>query len=125
MPPRRLRGTDRRNTGPAVANAESRAGLSRFAEQQAALRRVATLVAQGVPQDELFAAVAKEVGQLLPVEYTQMGRYESDGTFTLIAAWSSADSLVGGIAGMLNLYGVGRDPAVAAVLLYEAIGLPP
>jgi hypothetical protein len=30
---------------------------------------------------------------------------------------------VGGIAGMLILYGVGRSPAVAAVLVYEAVGL--
>jgi uncharacterized membrane protein YbhN (UPF0104 family) len=30
---------------------------------------------------------------------------------------------VGGIAGMLILYGVGRIPAVAAVLIYEAVGL--
>jgi uncharacterized membrane protein YbhN (UPF0104 family) len=30
---------------------------------------------------------------------------------------------VGGIAGMLVVYGVGRDPAIAAVLLYEAVGL--
>jgi uncharacterized membrane protein YbhN (UPF0104 family) len=30
---------------------------------------------------------------------------------------------VGGIAGMLILYGVGRGPAVAAVLIYEAVGL--
>jgi uncharacterized membrane protein YbhN (UPF0104 family) len=30
---------------------------------------------------------------------------------------------VGGIAGMLIVYGVGRTPAVAAVLVYEAIGL--
>jgi uncharacterized membrane protein YbhN (UPF0104 family) len=29
----------------------------------------------------------------------------------------------GGIAGMLILYGVGRTPAVAAVLIYEAVGL--
>ena len=29
----------------------------------------------------------------------------------------------GGIAGMLILYGVGRGPAVAAVLIYEAVGL--
>ena len=29
---------------------------------------------------------------------------------------------VGGIAGMLILYGVGRGPAVAAVLVYEAVG---
>jgi uncharacterized membrane protein YbhN (UPF0104 family) len=30
---------------------------------------------------------------------------------------------IGGIAGMLVLYGVGRDPAIGAVLLYEAVGL--
>ena len=30
---------------------------------------------------------------------------------------------VGGIAGMLMLYGVGRNAAIAAVLLYEAVGL--
>jgi lysylphosphatidylglycerol synthase-like protein len=30
---------------------------------------------------------------------------------------------VGGMAGMLILYGVGRGPAVVAVLLYEAVGL--
>jgi uncharacterized membrane protein YbhN (UPF0104 family) len=30
---------------------------------------------------------------------------------------------VGGIAGMLILYRVGHDAAVAAVLLYEAVGL--
>ena len=30
-------------------------------EEQVALRRVATLVARGVPSDELFAAVAAEV----------------------------------------------------------------
>src|SRR5205807_4973415 len=34
----------------AVANAESRAELARLAEEQAALRRVATLVARGIPQ---------------------------------------------------------------------------
>jgi signal transduction histidine kinase/uncharacterized protein YoaH (UPF0181 family) len=78
----------------AVANAESRAALTRLAEEQAALRRVATLVAHGVAPQDLFAAVAKEVGQLLPAEYTHMGRYESDRTFTFLAAWSSAKPLV-------------------------------
>jgi hypothetical protein len=33
------------------------------------------------------------------------------------------DGAVGGIVGMLILYGVGRGPAVAAVLIYEAVGL--
>jgi GAF domain-containing protein len=51
----------------AIANAESRAGLARLAEEQAALRRVATLVARGTPPEEVFAAVTEEVGQLLPV----------------------------------------------------------
>jgi GAF domain-containing protein len=57
----------------AVANAESRAALVRLAEEQAALRRVATLVARGTAPQELFAAVAEEVGRLLPVDYTYMG----------------------------------------------------
>jgi signal transduction histidine kinase len=78
----------------AVANAESRGGMARLAEEQAALQRVATLVARAVPPDELFAAVAEEVGHVLRVEYTHMGRYEPDGTFVFIAVWSSADPLV-------------------------------
>src|SRR3954451_3965435 len=45
----------------ALANAESRAALSRLAEQQAALRRVATLVAEGAKSDAVCSAVAHEV----------------------------------------------------------------
>jgi signal transduction histidine kinase len=77
----------------AIANAESRAGLARMADEQAALRRVATLVARGAPPEELFAAVTEEVGQLLPVEYAHMGRYEPDGTLTFVAAWGRAGPL--------------------------------
>ena len=39
--------------------------VARLAEEQAALRRVATLVARGAPPEEVFAAVAEEVGRLL------------------------------------------------------------
>ena len=74
----------------AVANAESRAGLTGLAEEQAALRRVATLVARGVPQQELFAAVTEEIGRLLAVEYTYMGRYEPDGMLAFVASWGRA-----------------------------------
>jgi signal transduction histidine kinase len=74
----------------AVANAESRARLSLLAEEQAALRRVATLVARGMPQEEVFAAVIEEVGKLLPVDVASMGRYESDGALTFVAAWGVA-----------------------------------
>jgi GAF domain-containing protein len=71
----------------AIANAESRASLARLAEEQAALRRVATLVAGGAAPEEVFAAVAEEVGQLLPVDSASMCRYESDGTLTFVAQW--------------------------------------
>jgi signal transduction histidine kinase len=71
----------------AIANAESRAGLTRLAEEQAALRRVATLVARGAPADELFAAVSEEAGQLLQAGQMTMIRYGSDGTSTVVANW--------------------------------------
>jgi signal transduction histidine kinase len=71
----------------AIANAESRAGLARLAEEQAALRRVATLVARGVPPEEVFATVTEEIGRLLAVDLATMCRYEPDGTFAIVAAW--------------------------------------
>ncbi|MET0512075.1 MAG: hypothetical protein ABW135_10400, partial [Thermoleophilaceae bacterium] len=49
-----------------------------LAEEQAALRRVATLVARDVPPDELFAAVAREAGGLLGADLAGMIRYELD-----------------------------------------------
>ncbi|HEV7830955.1 MAG TPA: GAF domain-containing protein, partial [Pseudonocardiaceae bacterium] len=63
----------------AISNADSRAGIARLANEQAALRRVATLVARGAPAEEVFTAVAEEVVQLLPVDSASMCRYESDG----------------------------------------------
>jgi PAS domain S-box-containing protein len=77
--------------GTAIANAESRAGLARLAKEQAALRRVATLVARGAPPAELFAAVTEEAGQLLLVDSANMSRHDPDGMFTTVAAWSTAD----------------------------------
>src|SRR5258708_636761 len=63
----------------AVANAESHTALARLADEQAALRRVATLVAAGSPPEEVFAAVVEEVAQLLPVDLANLCRYEDDG----------------------------------------------
>jgi signal transduction histidine kinase len=71
----------------AIANAESRTGVARLAEEQAALRRVATLVARGAPADEVFAAVPEEAGQLLHAGQVMMIRYGSDGTSTVVANW--------------------------------------
>jgi signal transduction histidine kinase/uncharacterized protein YoaH (UPF0181 family) len=69
----------------AISNTESRAGLARLAEEQAALRRVATLAAHGTSPEELFAAVVEEVGRVFPVENVGLVRYESGGTTTTVA----------------------------------------
>jgi signal transduction histidine kinase len=73
--------------------------LAQLAEEQASsrrveasMRRVATLVARGVPPEEVFAAVAREAGQLLPVDSASMCRFEPDHTLTLVAQWGSAAS---------------------------------
>jgi GAF domain-containing protein len=72
----------------AISNTDSREELARLADEQAALRRVATLVARREPSTEIFAAVAQELGQLLEVDLTHMGRYESDGTGLTVAQWT-------------------------------------
>jgi signal transduction histidine kinase len=73
----------------AIANAESRARFTRLAEEQAALRRVATLVARGAVPEELFAAVTGEAGRLLGAHLAGMARYESDHTVTVLATWAA------------------------------------
>jgi signal transduction histidine kinase len=73
----------------AIANAESRVALARLAEEQAALRRVATLVARGAPPEEVFAAVTGEAGRLLGAHLAGMARYESDHTVTVLATWAA------------------------------------
>ena len=61
-----------------------------IAEEQAALRRVATLVAQGRAPEEVFAAVTAEVRKLVAVEMTAMGRYDPNGVVTMVG-WSVTD----------------------------------
>ncbi len=68
------------------ADANLRDELARLTGEQAALRRVATLVARGVPAADLFAAVAREVGLLVGGGATHIGRYEGEGTATVIAS---------------------------------------
>jgi GAF domain-containing protein len=71
----------------AIANAESQAGLARLADEQAQLRRVATLVARGVAPEELFGAVVEALGRLLPVDLANLCRYDPDRTQTFVATW--------------------------------------
>ena len=58
--------------------ARSRETLERLAEEQAALLRLATLVADGVPPHEIFSAVGDELAQLFAANGLVL-RYEEDG----------------------------------------------
>ncbi|WP_370021270.1 DUF4118 domain-containing protein [Planotetraspora sp. GP83] len=62
--------------------------LGRIASEQAALRRVATLVARGVSAAELFGSVAFEVGLLLKADCTAIARYEPDRSVVVTGSWS-------------------------------------
>jgi signal transduction histidine kinase len=75
----------------AISNAEARGELRRVADEQAALRRVATLVAQGAPSSTVFEAVAREIGQILPADATVLSRYDPDGYLTRVGVWSRPD----------------------------------
>ena len=72
----------------AIANTESREELAELAEEQAALRRVATLVAQGARPAQVFQAVSAEVGRLVPADAAALSRYEADGTITPLGEWT-------------------------------------
>ena len=61
---------------------------ARMSEEQAALRRVATLVAGSAAAPIVFEAVTREVGRLWGADLVHMERYEPDGTVIAIAAWS-------------------------------------
>jgi signal transduction histidine kinase len=60
----------------------------RLSSEQAALRRVATLVAQSAPQSDVFDALIREAGQLAGADLARLERYEADGTVSTVAAWS-------------------------------------
>ena len=67
---------------------ESRAAQQRnleLADQQAALRRVATLVARGASPSEVFAAVSNELARVLHVVNAGLLCFEPDGTGFVVA----------------------------------------
>jgi signal transduction histidine kinase len=85
--------TEERMTGfselvaTAISNSEARAEAARLAEQQAALRRVATLVTQNPRPADVFAAVAGELGQLLGVDDAMIVRFDENSAVAIAASW--------------------------------------
>jgi signal transduction histidine kinase len=65
--------------------------LRRLADEQAALRRVATLVARGVEPAEIFRAVAQEVRRLFGTDYAAVSRFEPGGAAVVVAALEELD----------------------------------
>jgi signal transduction histidine kinase len=68
-----------------LANAQLYANYRRVADEQAALRRVATLVAQGAPPPAVLDAVAGEIEQLLDADGVTLGRFEPGDEVTVVA----------------------------------------
>jgi PAS domain S-box-containing protein len=65
--------------------------LRALAEQQAALRRVATTVASEAEAERVFAVVTEEVGRLLGAHTANMVCFQPDGAGLVVGAWSTGD----------------------------------
>jgi signal transduction histidine kinase len=59
--------------------------LHMLADEQDALRRLATAVAHNVPPREIFVAVAEELGPLLGADHAAVVRFEADATVAVVA----------------------------------------
>jgi PAS domain S-box-containing protein len=108
----------------AIANAGSREALARLADEQAALGRMATLVAEGVPPAKIFSAVSDEVGRLFGVDTSAVVRFDHDdpaivfvgvstsidGTLLIGTRWNVDDALASA-----EVYRTGRSARVDAM----------
>jgi hypothetical protein len=80
----------------AVANAQNWAALeashddlARLPAEQAALRRVATLVARGIDPVDIFSAAAEEIRRLLDADSAGIDRFEPEGSGGSVVVVSS------------------------------------
>jgi signal transduction histidine kinase/uncharacterized protein YoaH (UPF0181 family) len=90
----------------------SRAELERVVEQQAALRRVATLLARGASEGETAAAVSRELGHLFGAQRASTLRWNGD-EIRVVGDWSeeSGDMQAAGM-----VYAFGGDTITARVV---------
>jgi PAS domain S-box-containing protein len=79
----------------AISNTQAREEIRALAHEQGALRRVATLIAELATPAEIFAAVAKEVAEVLGVPVVAINRHESDGDVTVVGTWGDTPFAVG------------------------------
>ncbi|MFL5840987.1 MAG: GAF domain-containing protein [Thermoleophilaceae bacterium] len=77
--------------------------LRMLADEQAALRRLATAVARNVPPNEIFAAVADEIGPLLGADDAAVARFEPDRAATIVAGAGPWVRELGGVGMRVEL----------------------
>jgi signal transduction histidine kinase len=102
---------ERTRAGAALAASE--ASQRALADEQAALRRVATLVASGVQPSRVFGQVTEEVARLLAVPGASVMRYDGARTATVVGGWSEDGALSLPLGSTFDLDG---DTVVAKVL---------
>src|SRR5262249_33521459 len=72
----------------AIANTQARDELRVLAEEQAALRRLATLVAEGAEPDAVFDAVCVETARIIGSSSVNLARFAPPGYTETVAGWS-------------------------------------
>ena len=102
---------ERTRAGAALAASE--ASQRALADEQAALRRVATLVASGLPPSRVFGQVTEEVAMLLAMPGANVMRYDGARTATVVGGWSEDGALTLPLGSTFDLDG---DTVVAKVL---------
>ena len=100
-------------TRAARALVATEAAQRALADEQAALRRVATLVAGEAPPSRVFERVTEEVGRLLGLPGASIMRYDGAHRATVVGAWSEDGEPRFPVGASLDLDG---DTVVAKVL---------
>jgi PAS domain S-box-containing protein len=75
----------------AISNTQARADLRRLADEQTALRRLATLIAQGADPGRVFDAVCEETGRMFAATSVNLAHFTPDGFSLTMAGWSVRD----------------------------------
>ena len=96
-----------------VDNSTLYAEYRRLAAEQAALRRLASLVARGVEPSKVFEAVTDEMRRCVQVTRAGLLRYESNGEVTIVGAAYHSDAPAKWPVG--TRYPIGRDTLAAVV----------
>jgi len=80
--------------------------------EQAALRRIATLVAGEAASNRVFEQVTAEAAEALGASVASLARFDPDNTVTFIGAWSRSGMLAFPVGSSLSLDGAGVLAAV-------------